>query len=114
LLLGAQVVLAVFSALPAVNGQLDADFGKADISDLKRARLKVPGAAYKGDSFQNMSSTLNQWILKQVPKSRRCEDYTVEQLQQIQLTLFMLRDPQLDDIYQQSQDNRRIRRHSGV
>jgi len=83
---------------------------KAQISDLKRARSKVPGATYKGNSFQNMSSTLNGWILKQVPKSRKCEDFTVQQLQQIQLTLFMLRDPQLEDIYQQSQDNRRIQR----
>ena len=87
-----------------------ADFDKAQTSDLKRARSKVPGTAYKGAGFQNMSSTLNQWILKEVPKSRKCEDYTVEELQRIQLTLLMLRDPQLDDIYQQSQDNRRIQK----
>jgi hypothetical protein len=83
-------------------------FEQAQVSDLKRARTKVPGPAYKGHNFQNMSSTLNQWIVKQVPKSRNCEDFTVEELQRIQLTLFMLRDPELDTIYQQSHDNRRI------
>merc|ERR1711924_232112 len=82
---------------------------KAEAFDLKRARTKVPRAAYKGDNFQKMSSTLNHWILKQAPNSRNCEDFTVEELQRIQLTLYMLRDPQLDDVYQQSHDNRRIR-----
>lgn len=84
------------------------DTHMAQISDLKRARSKVPGTAYKGENFQNMSSTLNGWIQKQVSNTRKCEDFTVESLQRIQLTLYMLRDPQLDDIYQKSQDNRRI------
>lgn len=30
---------------------------KAQASDLKRARSKIPGAAYKGDNFQNMSAS---------------------------------------------------------
>ena len=47
-------------------------------------------------------------MVNQVPKSRKCEDYSVEQLQRIQLTLFMLRDPELDNIYHHSKDNRRI------
>lgn len=81
---------------------------KAEVSDLKRARSKVPRAAYKGDNFQNMSSTLNRWILKQAPNSKNCDDFTVEELQRIQMTLYMLRDPQLDDVYQKSHDNRRI------
>merc|ERR1712086_1096513 len=84
------------------------DSHTAQISDLKRARSKVPGTAYKGENFQNMSSTLNGWIQKQVSNSRKCEDFTVESLQRIQLTLYMLRDPQLDDIYKKSNDNRPI------
>lgn len=83
---------------------------KAQISDLQRARTKVPRASYKGDNFQNMSSILNQWLLKQAPNSRSCEDFTVEELQRIQLLLFMLRDPQLDDVYQESRDKRRIQK----
>lgn len=81
---------------------------KAQASDLRRARSKIPGAAYKGDNFQNMSAKLNQWLLKQAPNSKRCEDFEVAELQRIQMTLFMLRDPQLDDVYQQSQDKRRM------
>lgn len=51
---------------------------------------------------------MNQWLLKQAPNSKRCEDFEVAELQRIQMTLFMLRDPQLDDVYQQSQDKRRM------
>merc|ERR1719203_1427818 len=85
----------------------------AAVDDLKRARAKVPRAAYKGHDFTNMSSTLNQYLLKEAPNSRDCDTFTVEELQNIQIMLFMLRDPELDDVYRGSQDARRMR-HGGV
>jgi hypothetical protein len=90
--------------------QASAQTPKADAFDLKRARTKVPRAAYKGNTFDAMSSNLNKWLLKQAPKSRACEDFSVEELQRLQVTLFMLRDPELDGVYQQANDARRIRK----
>jgi len=90
--------------------QPSAQTPKADAFDLKRARTKVPRAAYKGNTFDAMSSNLNKWLLKQAPKSRACEDFTVEELQRLQVMLFMLRDPELDGVYQQANDARRIRK----
>jgi hypothetical protein len=83
---------------------------KAEASDLKRARTKIPRAPYKGETFEAMSTNLNKWLLKQAPKSRACEDFSVEELQRLQVMLFMLRDPQLDGVYQQANDARRIRK----
>lgn len=38
-----------------------------------------------------------------------CEQWTTEDLQQLQATLYMLREESLDDVYQKANDNRRIR-----
>merc|ERR1712032_833532 len=56
-----------------------------------------------------MSSTLNRWLLKQAPNSRDCEEFTVEELQKTQITLHLLRDPQLNEVYHDAQDARRIK-----
>merc|ERR1712086_633607 len=56
----------------------------ANVADLKRARTKVPRAAYKGDDFGSMSSLLNKWMLKEAPNSRDCESFSVEELQRLQ------------------------------
>lgn len=81
----------------------------AAASDLKRARSKVPRAEYVGSDFQDMSSQLNSWLLKHAPNSRECDEWTVDELQHLQMTILQLRDPELDEIYQSSQDNRRLR-----
>jgi len=81
---------------------------QASSKDLKRARQKVPGAAYKGSDFSSMSQTLNKWLLKHAPNSRECDQWTVEELQKLQVELFQLRDQQLDHVYQGSKDNRRM------
>jgi len=80
----------------------------ANVADLKRARTKVPRAAYKGDDFGSMSSLLNKWMLKEAPNSRDCESFSVEELQRLQITLFMLRDPQLNTVYNGSADRRQM------
>merc|ERR1712228_937343 len=46
---------------------------------------------------------------KEAPNSRECDTFTVEELQNIQIMLFMLRDPDLDTVYQDANDARRIR-----
>jgi hypothetical protein len=81
---------------------------QASVSDLKRARTKVPRAEYKGNDFQSMSSTLNKWLLKEAPNSKDCDEFTVEELQRIQIMLFGLRDPELNTVYNQTADKRRM------
>merc|ERR1712232_826673 len=80
-----------------------------NVKDLTRARTKVPRTEYKGSSFQSMSKNLNHWLLRHAPNSRKCEDWTVEDLQQLQRTLLEIREPELDAIYQNTNDNRRLR-----
>jgi hypothetical protein len=73
----------------------------AKASDLKRARSKVPGDNFKGDDFQDMSETLNKYLQKHAPKSKDCDLWTMEELQQLQISLLMLRDTQSNTKHEQ-------------
>jgi len=81
---------------------------KAAASDLRRARTKVPRDEYKGDGFESMAQTLNKYLVKHAPNSRHCDSWTVQELQELQFQLLMLRDTQLDDVYHETDDNRKI------
>merc|ERR1712241_1289627 len=76
--------------------------------DLLRARTKVPRAAYKGDTFGEMSQTLNGWLLRHAPNSKECDAWTVQELQALQMQLLVLRDPQLNNVYQDTRDTRQL------
>merc|ERR1711865_654187 len=76
---------------------------KAGASDLRRARSKVPR-----DDFQSMSQTLNKYLQKHAPQSKDCDLWTMEELQQLQISLLMLRDSGLNDLYHETDDNRKI------
>lgn len=81
---------------------------KALVSDLRRARSKVPRTEYTGDDFEGMSQTLNAYMMKHAPESKDCDLWTVEELQQLQISLLMLRDPKLNDVYHDTDDNRKL------
>jgi len=81
---------------------------KAHTSDLKRAKSKVPRDEFKGNDFESMSSTLNEYLLRHAPNSKDCDLWTVEELQELQLSLLMLRDSQLNDVYHYMNDRRKI------
>jgi hypothetical protein len=81
----------------------------ASSSDLKRARTKVPRDDFKGDDFGSMSQTLNKYLQKHAPNSKECDLWTMEELQQLQISLLMLRDTQLNDLYHETDDNRKIK-----
>jgi len=83
---------------------------KAAASDLRRARSKVPRDDFKGDDFQSMSQTLNKYLQKHAPKSKDCDLWTIEELQELQVSLLMLRDSQLNDLYHETDDNRKIQK----
>jgi len=80
----------------------------AKAGDLRRARSKVPADSFKGDDFESMSQTLNKYLQKHAPKSKDCDLWTMEELQQLQISLLMLRDADLNELYHETDDNRKI------
>ena len=58
--------------------------------------------------FTDMSHVLNYWINSSY-SAIPCEMWKVEELQQLQALLYIAKNSQFDDIYQQTSDNRRIR-----
>lgn len=83
---------------------------RASVSDLKRAKTKVPGDHFRGDGFGNMSNVLNSWLQKSGNPTKECEKWTVGELQKFQAQIYMLRNGDYDEIYQSAMDNRRLRR----
>jgi len=82
---------------------------KASKADLHRAKTKKPRDSFRGDGFEKMSHTLNAHLRANNPSTRECDLWAVEELQQLQVLMIILRDPALDDVYNKSADNRRIR-----
>lgn len=82
--------------------------------DKIRANTKVPRHNYRGMDFGHMSQVLNNWLNMssssgEGTKVKACEQWDVEDIQKLQALLFMLRETQFDDIYQSTDDNRRLR-----
>lgn len=77
-------------------------------ADSTRAE-RMPGDAYKGTSFGQMSEVLNGWLGESDVETKDCDSFNVTELRQLQAILYLLRDTRLDDIYQTSADNRRMR-----
>lgn len=73
-----------------------------------RAVEKVPRHDYKGMDFGHMSQVLNNW-LNGSHHVKACELWDVEELQELQTLLYMIRHSDFDDIYQLTEDNRRLR-----
>ena len=51
---------------------------------------------------------MQRW-LKDSHHVKPCDDWEVEELQELQTLLYMLRHTDLDDIYQMTEDSRRLR-----
>jgi len=81
---------------------------KLSSEDHVRAVNKVPRHDYKGMDFGHMSQVLNRW-LKDSHHVKPCDEWEVEELQELQSLLYMLRHTDLDDIYQMTEDSRRLR-----
>merc|ERR1711959_300509 len=80
----------------------------ATSADLKRARTKVPRKSHKGTDFANMTEKLNGF-LKQYPNTKECDQWKVEELQQFQTLMLMMRAPEMDDVYRTTSDRRQLR-----
>lgn len=75
-----------------------------------RTVAKVPRHAFRGETFAQMSDTLNGWLTEAASFEgiKACADWNVEELQKLQAMLYMLRFPAYDDVYTQAEDNRQI------
>merc|ERR1711871_1556495 len=77
-------------------------------SDIKRAHQVVPGPAFKGIDFKNMSLTLNKY-LSVTAKVKACDQFSAKELPELQAMLYLARDAKFDGIYQNVVDNCRLR-----
>jgi len=77
-------------------------------SDIARAHQVVPGDAFKGADFKNMSLTLNKY-LSVTAAVKPCDEFQAKELQELSAMLYLARDAQFDKVYQNVEDNRRLR-----
>jgi hypothetical protein len=75
-------------------------------ADLRRARVKVPSDAHKGDDQVHMSKVLNGHLAKSEPNSRPCDEWGLAALQEFMGTVAGHRSQELIDIYADSSDKR--------
>ena len=80
--------------------------------DKTRANQAKPRSAYRGESFSDMSNTLNRWLRKNrhlKNRVRSCASFSAEELQKLQGLLYLARDESLNDVYEAADDNRKLR-----
>ena len=73
-----------------------------------RAVERVPRPEYKGATFDAMSATLSQWLQRGAAATRPCEEWAVEELQQLQAQLYLLRHAEYDAVYTAANDSRAL------
>jgi len=97
---------------PDQSGNTATSSAKASGYDRKRAQQPKPRSQYRGNSFSQMSKTLNNWLKNGKEtrgRTRPCETFTAIELQKLQGLLYLARDESLDSIYTQAKDNRKMR-----
>jgi len=84
------------------------------ISDLQRARTKVPRDEYRGHDFAEMGEVLSKQLRASLPATsvRSCDDFSARDLHRLQASLAEVAEPALLAIYNGSHDNRRERHAS--
>jgi len=91
------------------NGTTKASGPNTSKKDLYRAKQKKPRSNYRGDTFPDMSRTLNRWLKSRKVDTRSCDTFSAKELQKLQALLYLARDVSLDSIYVASNDNRKLR-----
>lgn len=76
--------------------------------DLHRAKNPVPAHDFRGDSFEQMSEILNGHLQNTGAKTKECEDFTHQELQELQQLFHQLAHGDFDDIYKLNNDPRQI------
>ena len=79
-------------------------------SDITRAIKPKPSKPYRGNTFTDMSNTLNRWLTtnKHI-ETTSCEEWTAKEIQNLQATLYLVRDETFNSIYENVNDNRKLR-----
>jgi len=89
-------------------------FANPTISDLRRARQKVPGAEFKGDTFETLNYKLNAHVTRQRGLHvKACEEMSATELGSAIRLLHSSSHPALNAIYQETNDARALR-HTAV
>jgi hypothetical protein len=86
---------------------------KASAKDLTRARRATPGRAFQGKDFADTMQKLNKALLREKGlNTQKCEDMSLEVLQEMQRELFNARTHELDVVYTKAGDTRRMAHNS--
>jgi hypothetical protein len=83
----------------------------ANSDDLSRARNWFPRAAYRGDDFEDMTSTLNIHLTTLLADSvghKNCSDFNIDELNDVMRLIHAARDPELQSIYEDANDPRSL------
>jgi hypothetical protein len=79
-------------------------------SDVTRARQKIPRSGFRGSSLKGAMASLNEKLLEQPGlATAACESFNLTDLLGVQRTIFHARNPALQRIYSEAQDNRKLR-----
>jgi len=82
---------------------------KASAKDLTRARRPLPGHAFKGDTFASTMQKLNSVLRREKGlRTQQCESFSLDFLQEMQRELFNARTHELDAVYTNAGDTRRM------
>mmetsp|Transcript_12536 Transcript_12536/g.28280 ORF Transcript_12536/g.28280 Transcript_12536/m.28280 type:complete len:542 (+) Transcript_12536:78-1703(+) len=76
-------------------------------SDLRRARVKKPGDAYRGDDQTKLSQVLNSHLQRN-ERTRACTDWTTSDLQDFMELVLRHRSGEFQSIYNSSSDRRKL------
>jgi hypothetical protein len=89
------------------------DPGLISAQDLKRATSKVPRDEFKGANIAHLANTLNQQLQKIARagdlRLHRCEDLSLQALQETQQRIVSVAHPAFQQMYEDTNDNRRFR-----
>ena len=55
----------------------------------------MPRVSHTVDNFASMSSVLNEWLFREMPNSRSCDEFS----ERLQSVLISLGDPELNAVY---------------
>jgi hypothetical protein len=82
---------------------------RTNARDLSRAAQRKPRRSLQGSTFTDAMQTLNAVLARETNlRTRRCDSFSIQELHEIQQLLFDARTPQLNKIYQEANDTRRI------
>jgi len=81
----------------------------SNLSDLQRARTKVPRPEYRADHHYRMGKVLNGHLTRAHKNTKPCHEWATVELQSLQATLHGLKESEHNHIYAGALDSRALR-----